>query len=189
VSAPTTKPRIESVEAISFRLKVPLAELENLALTPRVKELGLTLEYDGTDLMLGGLLSDCSLRFRPIGTEAMLSEITLVRDEAGRFYERVLLALAARFHGDLHLRVVWSDSERNTEGAWAEVKISRGVAEGSSPAYSPGAVSSGTAGAEQVEAAEPESEAPVTPEEQEIQELLNRARASWDEYQKLKAGK
>jgi hypothetical protein len=183
------KPRIESLEALSFRLKVPLAELERLAESPRVRELGLSLEYDGTDLVLGGLLSDCALRFRPIGTEAMLSEINVARDEAGLFYEQVLLALAARFRGDLHLKVVWSDSERNTHGAWAEVKISRGVAEGGPPAYAPTTVTSGSAGAEQVEAAEPESEPTTTPEEQEIQQLLDKARASWDEYQRLKAGR
>jgi hypothetical protein len=183
------KPRIESLEALSFRLKVPLAELERLAESPRVRELGLALEYDGTDLLLGGPLTDCALRFRPIGPEAMLSEINVVRDEAGAFYERVLLPLAARFRGDLHLRVVWSDSELNTQGAWAEVKISRGVTEGDSQAYAPAAVASGSAGAEQMEAAEPESEPPTTAEDPEIQELLARARASWDEYQRLKAGK
>jgi hypothetical protein len=183
------KPRIESVEVISFRLKVPLGELERLAESERGRELGLTLEYDGTELVLACVATDCALRFRPIGTEAMLSEVSVVRDEAGFFFERVLIALAARFRGDLQLRVVWNDSERNTHGNWAEVKIVHGQPEGGSPVYAPSSISSGAEGAEQVESSEPDSEPPVAGDEQEISELLAKARAHWDEYQRLKAAK
>jgi hypothetical protein len=184
------KPRIESVEVVSFRLKVPLSELERLADSERGRELGLALEYDGTELVLASASSDCALRFRPIGTEAMLSEINVARDEGGTFFERVLLTLAARFRGDLSLRVVWNDSERNTHGNWAEVKVSRGEAEGGAPAYASSSVSSGSGAAEQVESSEAESEPPVgSGEHEEIEELLAKARAHWDEYQRLKARK
>lgn len=188
-----TKPRIETVEVVSFRLKVPLGDLEQLADTALGKQLGLALEYDGNELVLGCTLSDCALRFRPIGAEAMLSEVAIARDEGGGFFEGVLVPLAVRFRGDLHLRVVWNESERNTQGNWAELKITRGsVEEGEAPpVYAPPPVSTGPAG-EQMEPSEPDTETeprPLTPEEQEIRELLAKARASWDEYQRLKAGK
>jgi hypothetical protein len=182
------KPRIESVEVLNFRLKVPLAELEQLADTAAGKQLGLTLEYDGNELVLGCGHSDSALRFRPIGAEAMLSEIAIARDEGGAFCQGVLLALATRFRGDLHLKVVWNEGERNTHGNWAEVKVARGVAEAGAPAYAPAGAASGPTG-EQIEPLEQDPEPPLTEQERELSELLTKARAYWDEYQRLKAGK
>jgi hypothetical protein len=153
------------------------------------KQLGLALEYDGNELVLGCTLSDCSLRFRPIGSDAMLSEIAIVRDEAGSFFQGVLMPLAARFRGDLHVRVIWNESEKNTQGNWAEVKVSRGAAEDGPPAYAPPPVSSGPGG-EQVEPPEPpDPEAALSPEESEIRDLLEKAREHWNEYQRLKGAK
>jgi hypothetical protein len=184
------KPRIETVEVLSYRLKVPLTELEQLSDTDLGRELGLTLEYDGNELVLAASQADCAVRFRPIGAEAMLCEIAIARDEGGAFFEGVLLPLAARHRGDLHLRVVWNDGDRNTHGNWAEVKISHGMDESGRPLYAATLV--GAAG-EQVEPPESEPERPLTPEEtaeqHEVERLLAKGRALWDQYQRAKAGK
>jgi hypothetical protein len=183
-----SKPRIENAEVVAFRLKVPLTDLERLAQTAGAKKLQLTLEYDGAELVLASGLSDSALRFRPIGTDAMLSELAIARDEGGAFFKSVVLALARKFRGDLHLRLVWNEGERNTHGNWEELKVSRGEIEDLAQPYAPATVSSGPAG-EQMDPGEPDPEPPLTEEERELSELLARARTHWDEYQRLKAGK
>src|SRR5688572_22861771 len=104
---------------------MPSAELSR---TPEAlgKELSLSVESEGAELVLMMEDSECFLRFRPIGPDAMLTEVSVSKDERGLFFQRVLGALMVRYRGDLHIRLSWNVAERNTNGDFAEVRINRG---------------------------------------------------------------
>lgn len=180
-------PRIETAEILSFRLKVPRAELEALPQAASISGIKLALAAEGTDLLLSVVEGDSSLRFRSIGSDVVLTEIQLQADTRGLFFQRVLGPLMVRFTGDLHCRLVWNNAERNSHGDFAEVKIARGST--TYPGLSASPFASPTVGAEGVEGAGPEGEAedaPPTPEELEVKSLLEKAQKHWAEYQKLK---
>jgi len=191
----TMAARIEVAEVLSFRLKVPKTELEQLprSLGP---ELGVNVETEASELVVSMEPGDSYLRFRAIGPEAILTEVVVCNDERGLFFQRVLGPLMVRYQGDLSIRLTWSAHEKNTEGEYAEVKITRGQTKYpglAQPFLSlPPAVSSG-AGAEQSPqdeahaAAEDEAGGTVAPELLEVKKLLDRAKAQWAEYQRLKA--
>jgi hypothetical protein len=186
-------PRIETAEILSFRLKVPPAELERL---PDMlgRELNLAIEDDGGELLVSMDDGDSYLRFRPIGTEAMLTEVFLCNDDRGLFFQRVLGALMVRFGGDLHIRLTWNTPDRNSHGDFAEVRISRGSTTypglaNSLSALPPAHAGASGGGAEVEDAGEGgagEEEAPLSAQEKEIQEILGRARTYWDQYQRSK---
>src|ERR687887_322252 len=120
-------PRIENAEIVSFRLKVPRLELERLPNGALGEEQGLQLLNEDGEVTISSSESDSFLRFRPIGAEAMLTEIFLSRDPRGDFLLRVLGPLMVRFTGDLLARVIWNVPERNLNGDHSEVKITRGM--------------------------------------------------------------
>lgn len=180
-------PRIEIAEILSFKLKVPRADLE--ALPGNTAGLKLALAIEDNDLLLSALDNDSSLRFRSIGTEVILTEIALQHDERGQFFQKVLGPLMVRFGGDLHARLSWNDMERNSHGDYAEVRISRGQT--TYPGLSAAPLLSADASGGAVETTpssegEPPSPEPLTKDEQEIFRLLEKARAHWAEYQRLK---
>ncbi|MFZ5470363.1 MAG: hypothetical protein ACOZIN_13080 [Myxococcota bacterium] len=180
------KPRIETAEVLSFRLKVPPEEIRRLP--QQVRELRLTVDTDEGDFMVSVEDADSYLRFRPIGAEAMLTEIFLNNDERGHFFQNVLGALMVRFGGDLHIRLAWNTPERNAHGDFTEVLIARGVTTypGLTNLLSASPPTVGSEGQVAVEAEEVET---TTPLEKEVRELLAKARADWDEYQRLKRRK
>ncbi len=197
-------PRIETAEILSFRLKIVPAALERLP-SELGQELNLTVEPDGAELVLSMEDSDSYLRFRPIGTEAMLTEIFLCNDDRGLFFQRVLGALMVRYGGDLHIRLTWNTPERNSHGDFAEVRINRGsttypglanTLTSLPPPLTGGAQRPGSAmaaGGQDGEAGPtaPEEAAalPPSPQEKEVLELLAKAKAHWAEYQRLKSKK
>jgi hypothetical protein len=184
--------RIEVAEVLSFRLKVPRSELEQL---PRVlgPELGLVVETEGTELGISMDAGDSYLRFRAIGSDAILTEVVICNDERGLFFQRVLGPLMVRHQGDLAIRLTWSAHEKNTEGDYAEVKITRGQT--SYPGLAqpflslPPAVASsaGTGEATEAMAMQSDDEAALPPELLEVKKILDRAKEQWAEYQRLKA--
>lgn len=185
--------RIEIAEVLSFRLKVPRAELERL-LEELAEELPLTLEAEGAEVVLGPETGDSHLRFRAIGQEAVLTEVAICNDERGLFFQRALGTLLVRGAGDLHARVTWNIAEWNTHGDFAEVKVTRGASTwpGLGRAMNqaiPTAEATAALGGGQAQAAAGEEEAGLTPELQEVAELLARARRHWDEYQRLKGSR
>ena len=190
-------PRVETAEILSFRLKVPLAELEGLP-DQLGKELTLSVEADGPELVLTMDEADSYLRFRPIGPEAMLTEIFLCNDERALFFQRVLGALMVRYGGDLHVRLTWNTPERNSHGDFAEVKILRGSTTypglANALAALPPPLVGSQGGGDQPQGigaaqagGEPDLDPPLTEHEKEISDLLERARVDWDAYQKLKS--
>jgi hypothetical protein len=203
----TMSARIEVAEVLSFRLKVPKAELERLAQGASIP--GIAVETEGSEWVVSVEEGDSILRFRTIGTEAVLTEVVLCNDEQGTFFTRVLGPLMVGHGGDLTARLTWNVAERNTEGDYSEVKIVRGRSTfpGLDSPIQTGVDSSSTAAnvipgtssapAENVmTAAGPGGtgsevpgvhEAQLTPEQREVQAILERARGHWEEYQRLKA--
>ena len=183
-------PRIETAEILSFRLKVPAHELRRLP-AALAGEVSLSVEEDGAETVVSVADSDSYLRFRPIGAEAILTEVFLCNDLGGVFFERVLAGMMVRFQGDLHARLTWSHPDRNRHGEYAEVRIEKGRAAGQgapSPAASASLGAQEDAASDEAEEEVEEAEAP-TPLEAEVRESLARARAHWAEYQRLKAKK
>ncbi|MHB8879015.1 MAG: hypothetical protein ACYC8T_35385, partial [Myxococcaceae bacterium] len=103
--------RIETAEVLSYRLKVPAAELLRLPVLVS-GELPLSVEDDDGETVVSVADADSYLRFKAIGPEAMLTEVFLCNDAGGLFFERVILALMVKHGGDLHARLVWSAPER-----------------------------------------------------------------------------
>lgn len=190
--------RIESAEVVSFRLKVPRLELERLPHGELGQELGLQLTSEDGELMVSAQDGESFLRFRPIGAEAMLSEVFLARDANGDFFLRVLGPLMVRFAGDLVARVIWNIPERNSQGDHAEVKITRGMTDYPGIGHVPLTEAEARAGAghspqplrnELRAGGEELGEVEPSPEEREVKELLARARSQYEEYLRLKAQK
>ncbi|HYV48608.1 MAG TPA: hypothetical protein VFA20_27300 [Myxococcaceae bacterium] len=190
------RPRIEIAEVVSFRLTVPYSALEQAA-SDELGELPLSLEQDGADVMLkpadGG---DCSLRFAPVGEELVLTEVLICNDEAGAFFSRVLARLLTDHAGDLEAKLVWSQASRNTHGSHAPVVFRKGRAI-PQPASAPSAANvlrdAVLAGGDPqgelagVQAASDQAAAPA--DEEEIRQLLARAKEHWAEYQRLKSAR
>jgi hypothetical protein len=188
--------RIEVAEVLSFRLKVPRPELEQLprSLGP---ELGVSVETEGSELVLSIEAGDSYLRFRTIGAEAILTEVVVCNDDRGLFFQRVLGPLMVKHQGDLSIRLTWNAHEKNTEGDYSEVKITRGQTKYpglAQPFLSlPPAVSSGSGATESAEgetmAMQSDDETTVSPELLEVRKILERAKEQWAEYQRLKAAR
>lgn len=191
--------RIDTAEVVSYRLKVPRLELERLPHGELGQELGLQLSSEDGELLVTTQEGESFLRFRPIGAEAMLTEIFLARDPNGDFFLRVLGPLMVRFAGDLVARVIWNVPERNLNGDHAEVRITRGMTDYPGLGHVPLTESEARAeaggapppplrnelraGGEELADREP------TPEEREVRELLARARSQYEEYLRLKQQK
>jgi hypothetical protein len=186
LNAPT--PRIETAEVLSFRLKVPPSGLQRLAegLKP---SLGVQLEPEESELVLSMGDGDSYLRFRPIGAEAILTEVCLSKDEEGVFFHRVLGTLMVEYGGDLHLRLTWNTPERNLQGDHAEVRIIRGATSYPGLRATAEVTAGGGAGGDgvSVESSGSDRERPPSQLEKEVNEILDRARKHWEEYQRLKA--
>lgn len=192
--------RIEIAEFLSFHLRIPKDALARLVLELK-GEVPLTLRHEDTELILELTGGDSFLRFRTSGEAANLSEACLCNDDRGLFYQRVLGGLLTRYAGDLHARLVWNDSDRNTHGAFAEVRVRAGKS--NDPGLSEVAQSLRntlvTAGKEGPGNGDPFSHEPAQlpfdaealkkreQEEAEIEALLEKGRAAWAEYQRLKA--
>ncbi len=183
--------RIEIAEIVAFRLKVGR---KDLALLPEelASELRLTLEENGAELQLSTESGDCHLRFRSIGTDAVLTEIAIVNDAKGLFFQKVLGALMVKHGGDLHARVSWNVPEWNTHGDHAEIRISKGAT--TYPGLGknqllPSPDTHAALGGAGPKAAEADDEGPLPPELSEVAELLAKAKHHWDEYQRLKANR
>jgi hypothetical protein len=187
-------PRIEIAEVVSFRLKLPQAELERLC-SERGGEVPLSLARDRMELVLEATRGDSSLRFRKSGQDAVLAEIAICNDEGGLFFQRVLGPLLVRFRGDCELRLVWNVAERNTHGHFAAVTVRQGQTNYpglSTPAQAlrstltagPAAHPGGEQAGAEAQAGSPD---PVDEKlEREIDELLSKGRALFAEYQRLK---
>ncbi len=195
---PRPGPKIEVAEVLSFRLKVPKDELSRWA--EAVKEPALTIlsQDNGLRLELAAADGESVLKFNSIGDEAMLHEIFIANDERGLFFQRVLGPLMVRYGGDLVIRLTWNTSERNSHGDFAEVKVQRGVTTYPGLANlalpSPAGLDAGAAGSSAPDAPPTESDGepvdePLSPDEEEVVSLLQRAKIHWDDYQKLKAKK
>ncbi|MBX5484169.1 MAG: hypothetical protein IRZ16_20270 [Myxococcaceae bacterium] len=185
--------RIDSAEIISFRLKVPRLELDRLPLGALGEELGLSVQEEEGELTVSAQDGDSFLRFRPIGAEAVLTEIFISRDLNGDFLLRVLGPLMVRFAGDLVARVIWNVPERNVSGDHAEVKITRGMSDYPGLGHVP--VTEAEARAEaggspplrnELRAGGEDLGEVESPEEREVQELLAKARAEFDRYLRLR---
>lgn len=184
--------RIEVVEVLSFRLKVPRRALEKLPAELK-SELGLRLSpsEDGT-LLLGQEDEDSFLRFRLSGDAAELTEIAIANDEGGTFFQAVLGALMVRFAGDLRVRLVFDPEGSESGEPWAEVRIEKGrtsypglATQAAAANLSHAASHGGAVGPADDEAAADE-DAPPSPEEEELALLLRKADSAWQEYQRLK---
>jgi hypothetical protein len=190
-------PRIDSAEIVTFRLKVPRLELDRLPNGALGEEQGLQLVNEDGELTLTSSETDSFLRFRPIGAEAILTEIFLSRDPRGDFLLRVLGPLMVRFAGDLVARVIWNVPERNVNGDHAEVKITRGMTDYPGLAQAPVPESEARAGAGAGTAlrntlragGEQELGDGVSGEEREVRELLDKAKSQYEEYLRLKSHK
>lgn len=188
-------PRIETAEFVSFRLKVPRLELERLPNGALGEELGLQLVNEDGELTITTTESDSFLRFRPIGAEAMLTEIYVAQDVRGDFLLRVLGQLMVRFAGDMQARVIWNVPERNANGDHAEVKVTRGMSDYPGLGHVPLTEPEARAGAGAPSAAlrntlraggEPELGDVATPDEREVHDLLEKAKSHYEEYLRLK---
>ncbi|MGQ0504031.1 MAG: hypothetical protein ACT4TC_01800 [Myxococcaceae bacterium] len=191
-------PQIEIAEVITFRLKLPRAELMELSgrLGP---ELALKVEAEGQRVTVAMESGPSYLRFRLAGVDAVLSEIAIAADDRGLFFHRVLGPLMVRHAGDLHVRLRWNTAERNSHGDHAEVRINRGFTtypglgppplpprSAQASAQQDAAGSDGGDSPEQSGAEEEETEVVPPPEAQEIRRLVDKAKAHWEEYQRLK---
>lgn len=173
--------RIDTAEILSFRLKVPPEALEQMV----DQHLHLALEEDDGEWVLAQTQGDCYLRFRPVGAEAMLTEVFLCNDEGGHFFQRVLGQLLVRFQGDLLARLYWNVPEQNISGDFAEVRVEGGKHAKSGMAAKNFIVPSAMGASEQVSGNLPQ-ESTRTAFDEEISSLLSRAREYWEEYQRLK---
>lgn len=193
------RPRIEIAEVVSFRLTVPHEALEQLV-ADLSADLPLALDQEGADLVLKQVDSDCSLRFALTGEELVLTEALICNDELGAFFARVLARLLAEHSGDLEAKLVWSVASRNTHGTHSPVLFRRGRAVPQPPPRSSPRSPANTlrnavlAGGEpqgelaEVQAA-PGDQAAASAEEEEIRQLLTRAKDAWTEYQRLKSAR
>jgi hypothetical protein len=185
----STVPRIDRAQVVSFRLEVPLQALERLP--DEVGSLGLDVRSGRDELVVHTVGGRSRLRFKVSAAQAVLAEVQLVDDERGLFFQRVLGPLMVRFKGDLVIRLIWNTAERNSHGEFAEVKVRQG--ETTYPGLglmknmlAPAAALGG--GPESLFQEHTEAAAdPLTPEEQEVERLLARARDNWGRYQKSKA--
>lgn len=188
------RPRIEIAEVVSFRLTLPHATLEQ-TVADLSSELPISLDQEGTDLVLTLTGGDCSLRFAPMDGEVALTEVLICNDEGGAFFSRVLARLVAEHEGDLEVRLVWNAAARNTHGTHATVAFRRGRPAAPSPTASPGnvlrdaAVAGGEPSGELFPAPQQAAADQRAVEEEEIRRILERARAEWAEYQRLKAAR
>jgi hypothetical protein len=182
--------RIEVVEVLSFRLRVPQRALERLPGELETElELRLVSSEDGS-LLLAQDTEECYLRFRPTGDDAELIEIAIANDAGGTFFQAVLGALMVRFGGDLRVRLVFDPSGSEVGEPWAEVFIEKGrttypglATQAAAANLSQAATEGGSVGPDEAEAAD---EGPLSPEEEELARLLRKAQDSWQEYQRLK---
>jgi hypothetical protein len=130
------------------------------------------------------------LTFRPDGEQATLEGLAVAHDRGGAFFHRVVTDLMSRYHGDLHVKLTWSGSAQPSSLGLGEVRIERG--EATYPALRMKNVVSMLRGAaEPLFANDPKAaEAPDEAEasEDEIEKLLERARAEFAEYQRLRKG-
>jgi hypothetical protein len=174
-------------EVLSFRLKVPRSEVERVVDYSGRHEVPVALTSEGAELVLSAVNGESLMRFRPIGRDAILTEIVVANDPLGLFFHRILGPLMLRFQGDLHARLTWNTAERNVNGDYTDVKITRG-----STRY-PGLVNSiaqqpvEDAAADALEDTQDLDDSDLTTEEKEIRDLMLKAKAHWDEYVKLKA--
>lgn len=182
--------RIEVVEVLSFRLQVPRRALERL---PRELQAELSLRLapseDGS-LVLGQEDEDSFLRFRVDEDAAELTEICIANDEGGTFFQTVLGGLMVRYAGDLRVRLVFDPSAPEPGEPWAEVRIDRGrtaypglATQSAASNLAHAANDGGAVSASEDEAAD---DAPPSPEDLELMQLLRKAEDSWKEYQRLK---
>jgi hypothetical protein len=187
--------RIEVVEVLSFRLRVPRRALDRLPAELK-SELGLRLSpsEDGT-LLLGQEDEDSFLRFRLTGDAAELTEIAIANDEGGTFFQAVLGSLMVRFAGDLRVRLVFDPDGMESGEPWAEVRIEKGrttypglATQAAAANLSHAASEGGAVGPSDDEGAL-EEDAPPSPEEEELAQLLRKADSAWQEYQRLKSGR
>lgn len=196
--------RIDSAEVVSFRLKVPRIELERLPHGAVGQELHVELTLEDGELVLAPHDGESFARFRPIGPEAVLTEVFVASDPGGDFFLRVLGPLVVRFAGDLEIRIVWNVPERNQNGDHALVKITRGMtdypglghvplteaeAQASAGGPSRGAGSPTGALRNTLRAGGEELAEADTPEEREVRELLEKARSQFEQYLKSRGRK
>jgi hypothetical protein len=195
-------PRIESAEILSFRLSVPREALVRLAHDLR-NEVPLTLIEDSRGIKLGLEDGECLLRFRARGDEAFLVEVAVSNDENGLFFNRAFGTLLAQHQGDLQAKVSWDGApERNTHGTHALVVVRNGVTQSGARAVNAlrnTLVAAGDGGSGEdgnpFGPGQGNSNTPPPPNREdeellaEVQQLLARGKAQWDEYQKLKSGK
>lgn len=192
--------RIEIAEFLSFHLRVPKDALERIVVDLR-DELPLSLRPEDTELVLEHEGGDSFLRFRTSGEAANLSEACLCNDDQGLFYQRVLGGLMTRYAGDLHVRLVWNDSDRNTHGAFTEVRVRGGKSTDPGMSQVANALRNTlvAASTEMANGQDPFSHEPAEvpfdaeaarkreEEAREVEALLEKGRAAWAEYQRLKA--
>lgn len=183
--------RIEVVEVLAFRLRVPRRALERLPLElePEIA-LRLAPSEDGT-LLLGQEEEDSFLRFRLSGDAAELREIAIANDEGGTFFQTVLGALMVRFGGDLRARLVFASTGGGPDAPWAEVRIDKGrtnypglATQSAASNLSHAATQGGGLGRMDDESAV--DDGPLSAEDEELRLLLRKAAAAWQEYQRLK---
>jgi len=189
-------PRIQLAEILSFRLHVPFQALERLIHDLR-NELPLTLGEDSNGIKLTHDQAHSFLRFRRRGEDAILVEVNLAEDEQGLFFQRVLQTLLSQCQGDFQARLVWDAQEKNVHGAHTLVTVRRGVLQSSNSARATNAlrntlVAAGGGGEGNGDPGESRANEESSADESllsEVEQLLARAKAHWDEYQRLKAQK
>lgn len=174
---------IELVEVRSFRLEVPRLVVERLP-QELAHELELELEREPDELVVAHAGGESFLRFRARGPDrAQLTEVSIARDAGGRFFHAVLGPLLLRYAGDLKARLIFDPREATAE-PWCEVRVVGGLT-----AY-PGLATHGAAhrlAAAVAEAGPPGPTAAHAEDADEVERLLERARAAWRVYLALKA--
>lgn len=173
-------PRIESAEVISFHLEVPLNALERLPDEVGALVLKVESRPENRICITSG---KCQLSFLAVGSVGRLSEVTVLEDERGLFFQRVLGPLVVRHRGDLHVRLLWNVAERNSHGDFAEVRILQGIT--TYPGLS--TLRNMLIGTKNLPMAS--ADAALTPEEQEVDQLLEEARRHYEEYLRLKSAR
>jgi hypothetical protein len=173
-------------EVLSFRLKVPRAEVEKTVERSGRQDVPVSLTAEGAELVIAAVNGESLMRFRPIGRDAILTEIVIANDPLGLFFHRILGPLMLRFQGDLHARLTWNAAEKNINGDYTDVKITRGVTRYAALVNAIVQEPSPEVLTESLDEG-PEDESELSPEEKEIRALMRKAKTHWDEYQKLKA--
>jgi hypothetical protein len=181
-------PRIDNLEVVSFSLTLPTVALEQLVRALQA-ELPLFLkrsERAGTVTLQGG---KSRLRFRVQGTQATLGQIEVREDTHAQFFEKVLCILLTEFQGSMHARLRWNDSDRNTQGEYAEVVVHQGQMQGAAAPQAGNVVASSAHGSENPFPSPEGTQAEAQPstEEVQIEKLLSEGKAHWEEYQRLKS--